>query len=1262
VAWVLAATLPVSGQVVSISGGLPSLESTPVPSGTGLVIGRVVEGDSTKPVPGVVVSVYLLGASVSYDPAITDDLGRFVLRDLPKGNFSFRTQKPGWQYGAYGKRYPTGPDEAGQPLTLGDDERIGDVVIRMWKFAAITGTVTDETGDPIVNVSVRALPRKIIAGRSMFSFELISGFTATTDDRGVFRLSQLPPGDYIVAVPVVSASTPKSRASATPPPGDLSASSLSSWLGGSRGLADTTIDVGDDSYLLIDWIRAGSLLGATPMATPSADGRLLAYETQFYPATTAMSRATTVTLGSGDELTGVDFRMRPAATSRVSGTVTGPDGPAANLAIRLVSADMSGASSDAEVGQTITEPDGRFTFLGVVPGSYVVKAFRALRPIRAPADLMSTRVVTSSASGGTIIMSGGGSDPIPNDPAYWAEANVSVGDRDVVDVAIRLQEGFRVRGHVEFEGSSQRPTGRLATASIERADGQRSVYVSTSLVTVDAEGRFGSFGQAPGRYLLRASAGSGWNFVGAMLGDRDLSVTPFDLTAGHIDDVVLKFTDKPLPSISGTVNTATGQPDPSATVFLFPADRQLWSSSGASPRNFRAVGSLKSGRYSITNLPPGDYFVAASAAAPGAWADPKNLEAMAATAIRVSVAAAEQKVQDLRLAGRAPDMYDPEPREHGPYVADERQTPARDAPAVALDGTATISGVITADDQAHTPMSRVHVSLTTGTAGLGTRVVITDATGRFTFPRLPAGRYSLSANKPAYLTTAYGAKRPGGVGTTISLTDGQQLTGLTLTVSKGGVVTGTIRDERGQPMSGVNVQVMQYRTMPAGERRLQSMGPPLGPGTDDRGVYRLFGLAPGEYYVAASIRNMSSSAHQTTAADVQSAQRALQPNAAGPSGVARAGTPATAVSERPATVRYAPVFYPGTSDASQARTVKVAAGEERAGVDFALMLVPTVRVSGSVSNSTGPLPSNVEVRLLSVGEGPPAGLDIISILPTRPTTDGKFTFNGIAPGQYVAAASTTAPAGGRGAPPGAGPMLWATTDVSVNGVDISNVRLTLQPGMTVSGKIVFAATTLQPPADLTTVRLAFSPVVTSGQVSISQGNTAVAADGSFSIAGVMPGRYTLRATAAAADARAGWFMKSVTAGGRDISDDSLEVRPGENTTDAVISFSDRPTELSGTLQDAGGRPAPDYFVILFPSDKTLWRGGTRRIPPIARPSSNGLFRFANVLPGDYFLAALTDYESGQQYDPAFLAQLVGSAIKLTLADGEKKVQDIRITK
>jgi len=61
-----------------------------------------------------------------------------------------------------------------------------------------------------------------------------------------------------------------------------------------------------------------------------------------------------------------------------------------------------------------------------------------------------------------------------------------------------------------------------------------------------------------------------------------------------------------------------------------------------------------------------------------------------------------------------------------------------------------------------------------------------------------------------------------------------------------------------------------------------------------------------------------------------------------------------------------------------------------------------------------------------------------------------------------------------------------------------------------------------------------------------------------------------------------------------------------------------------------------------------------------RPAQDGKFIFKNLPPGDYLLAAVTEVEQGQWFDPAFLAQLVDASAKITLGDGEKKVQDIRI--
>jgi hypothetical protein len=190
--------------------------------------------------------------------------------------------------------------------------------------------------------------------------------------------------------------------------------------------------------------------------------------------------------------------------------------------------------------------------------------------------------------------------------------------------------------------------------------------------------------------------------------------------------------------------------------------------------------------------------------------------------------------------------------------------------------------------------------------------------------------------------------------------------------------------------------------------------------------------------------------------------------------------------------------------------------------------------------------------------------------------------------------------------------------------------------------------------------VSLTPVLTASEVSIGQGSISAAPDGTFSFSGIMPGRYTVRSSVALADTRSGWVLKSSIVNGRDASDDPIEIKPGEHITNAVIRFVDTPTELSGTLQDATGRPASDYFVIVFPADKTLWRSGTRRLPAPVRPSTNGLFTFRNLLPGNYLLAALADFESGQQYDSEFLAQLVDASIKVAIAEGEKKLQDIRI--
>jgi hypothetical protein len=212
--------------------------------------------------------------------------------------------------------------------------------------------------------------------------------------------------------------------------------------------------------------------------------------------------------------------------------------------------------------------------------------------------------------------------------------------------------------------------------------------------------------------------------------------------------------------------------------------------------------------------------------------------------------------------------------------------------------------------------------------------------------------------------------------------------------------------------------------------------------------------------------------------------------------------------------------------------------------------------------------------------------------------------------------------------------------------------------MSLSGRIRFDATTLTGPADLSTARVSLTPVLTGSQVAMGQTSANAGPDGSFTFSGLTPGHYNLRATV---NGTTGWLIKSVSAANQDATDAPFELKPGASVTDASIVFGDKPAELSGTLQDGSGRPATDYMVILLPADPARWRSTNRRVLQ-ARPATEGKFTFRNLLPGDYVLAASIDLEPGAISDPELLAELARSGTKITIAEGEKRVQDIRIEK
>jgi hypothetical protein len=117
----------------------------------------------------------------------------------------------------------------------------------------------------------------------------------------------------------------------------------------------------------------------------------------------------------------------------------------------------------------------------------------------------------------------------------------------------------------------------------------------------------------------------------------------------------------------------------------------------------------------------------------------------------------------------------------------------------------------------------------------------------------------------------------------------------------------------------------------------------------------------------------------------------------------------------------------------------------------------------------------------------------------------------------------------------------------------------------------------------------------------------------------------------------------------------------EDITDAVLTYSDKRSELTGTLTTPTGQPASEFVVIVYPTDRAMWRPGARRIRSM-RPASDGAFATADLPPGEYFIAAVTDAEPNEWQQPSFLERLVAASIKITIANGQKARQDLRIAR
>jgi protocatechuate 3,4-dioxygenase beta subunit len=550
-------------------------------------------------------------------------------------------------------------------------------------------------------------------------------------------------------------------------------------------------------------------------------------------------------------------------------------------------------------------------------------------------------------------------------------------------------------------------------------------------------------------------------------------------------------------------------------------------------------------------------------------------------------------------------------------------------------GTARLRGRITAVDTGG-PVRRAQVRVSG--PDIGSKTAVTDAEGRYEFRDLPGGRFSVSATKSGFVSVQYGQLRPFESGKAIDLVDGQLMDKADIAMPRGGVISGRIVDEFGEPIADAFVNAMRS-AWAGGRRRLQPTGRTAT--TNDLGQFRIYGLSPGEYYVSATFRG----------GEMMGMEIAMAM-----SGGAAAGGP---IGSNPG-AGYAPTYFPGTPNGAEAQKIAVSAGQEAQNTDFALLPVKLVKIAGTVISSEGkPVEGSIINAMPRNGDSP--GMMMMANA-ARSDKNGSFTISNLSPGDYTLQSRAftimtsggadnmmvTARIGGDGAEGETGYL-----PITVGTEDLTGVVLMTTKGGSASGHLTFEGGAK--PTALGGIRISAPSADSDGFMLMGPGGGSVKADGTFTVTG-LSGTRIIRP----ANLPPGWMLKEVRVNGADVTDTGVEFRAGEAVSGVDIVLTSKLTEVKGAVTAAGSQPAKDYTLVVFSDNPDRWTVPNSRYIAGARPDQEGRFQVKNLPAGGYYAIAVEYLPQGEWNDPEVLERLRPTATKFTLGEGESKVLDLKL--
>src|SRR5260370_21247414 len=387
---------------------------------------------------------------------------------------------------------------------------------------------------------------------------------------------------------------------------------------------------------------------------------------------------------------------------------------------------------------------------------------------------------------------------------------------------------------------------------------------------------------------------------------------------------------------------------------------------------------------------------------------------------------------------------------------------------------------------------------------------------------------------------------------------------------------------------------MAYRYQ-QGRKQLSFAG---GGSTDDLGDYRIFGVAPGKYFLSATANNQ-------TFAFAQDRSAAPPPDE-----------------------DYVLTYYPGTADVATAAQLDVTPGGQLRDIMLRLSKAHTVHVKGHVAYSL-PGRQRVMVYLLartSGMAGPPR--------PTQVDTKGDFDIRGVAPGSYSLTAVIN----------DGSKSYQARAPIDVGGTNIEKANLTIGPGIEVTGHVRIEGTET---ADLSNLRLILQARETGGIMFGGFSPARLDDARAFKLQDVSPGLFNLMVTGLPS----GFYVKSARSEQTDVLASGLntEVPPGP----LEVRLSPNAAQVTGSVQNPNtNSPAPGATVVLIPQEKE--RKDQQSYYKQVSSDQNGAFTFKDVVPGEYKVFAWEDVEAGAYMDPDYMKPIDSKGEPLTLRANDQK--------